>query len=206
MARPTVHPTTELLYGSLGGAFTDRDDEHGWALLSWLDGHGHLLGAVDDLVRDSDDGVGWSVLFDIDRVPDAFLPWLAQAVGVRLSRGITATQQRDEIRAAAYRRRGTPAAIEQSARVFLTGSQRVDIYEREGSAYRFRVRVYAAEFTDDEAALTAAVQRAKPAGLVATVEVVSGATYGDLDTMHGTYGDMDAAYVDYAAQTAAVPA
>lgn len=54
----------------------------GWPLLRFIASIADALQWTDSLVRDSDDGVGWSAVMDLDRIPDEGLPWIAQLVGV----------------------------------------------------------------------------------------------------------------------------
>lgn len=199
MTRPAYTPTTELAYAALG-PFTTPDEKQDWHLLHYVGSVADLLDPVEALARDTDDAPGWAVVMDPDTVPMDFLGWLGQFVGVRLLVGLDDASQRLRVRETAGFKRGTLAAIAGAARQVLTGSRQVSILERDGSPYRFRVRTYQAE-TPSAAAVRTAVEALKPAGLVVTYEVVTGATYAEMDTMHGTYADMDAAYTTYSQQT-----
>lgn len=67
---------------------------------------------VDTLARDTDDGKpGWSIIVDIDRCPDEFLPWLAQLVGVVLDPTVDADANRERIRSVDGANRGTTGAV-----------------------------------------------------------------------------------------------
>lgn len=181
----------ERMYADLGSAFTGPDESLGWPLLLLVDAF--AIG----------EWPGWDVLLDVDQVPAAHLPWLAQWVGVRVPRGLDAASGRLLIKEG--RRAGTVASIRAAARAHLTGNRTVEIIERDGSAYRMRVRTYAVE-TPDPAKVEAALMRAKPAPDVLIYEVYSGAPYDQLDAEFGTYADQDAALATYADQTAHVPA
>src|SRR5437764_7240325 len=114
---------------------------------------------VEDLVRDTLDGPGWSALVDLDRCPDVALPWLAQLVGVRLLPGSTPDEQRARIASTDGFRRGTRDAMIAAARATLTGAGTVILRERDGDpvaepidyAYRLTAITYADETPDASA-------------------------------------------------------
>lgn len=198
MTRPVVTPTTEEAYASLGP--TTRDDETtGWHLLTYLDALMRQLDEVEQLARDTEDHVGWGRVLDLQAAPDDALPWLAQFVGVVPLQGLDPESQRIRIGEAAGWQRGSVAAIRGAMKQFLTGSRTTQIFERyQGSAYRLRVRSFAAE-TPDPAKVEAAVRALKPAGIVLTYDVSEGQAYGDieLDTSVVSYNDLKAKYPTY---------
>lgn len=93
----------------------------------------------------------WSILLDIDTIPDEGVPWLAQFVGISTDLSLTVDQQRQQIRDHAGWGRGTPAALKASIKKFLSGTQTVEIVERDTSPYHFSIVTYSdetpAEFT-----------------------------------------------------------
>lgn len=205
MPRPDVHPTVEDLYGSLGSGITGGDEGTGWQLLRYVAAIAGPLTEVDDLVRDSVAGPGWSKALDVDRADPQSLAYLAQFVGARLIAGLSDTEQRARIRDAEGWRRGTPAAIVQAARSLLTGGQAVLIEERYGDdAYALRVRTYTVQ-TPDPDAVEAQIRRQKPAGIVLTYETIDGGTYADLTGHSTTYTDLESDFTDYADETAWTP-
>lgn len=157
-------------------------DEGVWDLLFWLDSFMAQLQEIDDLVRDSDTHVGWGTLLDVDVAPEWALPWLAQFVGVTPIYGLDEASQRLRIKEAAGWSRGSVSAVKAAAGQFLTGTRRVELYERDGSPWRFRIRTYASE-TPDAQAVKDAVTALKPAGLVFIHEVQAGI---QVDQMVGT--------------------
>lgn len=188
MPRPIVSATTEEWYGSLGRV-TDDDESLGWPLLIFLEAIGMLQQAVDVIVRDDDAGnPGWSVVMDVDNAPSAGLAWLGQFVGVQTLVGLSDAANRIRIVSTGGQKRGTPASLRAAAQQYLTGTQSVTIFERETSAYHFRVRTFTAE-TPDPAAVAAALLADKPAGLTMTVEVAAGLSYDELGSR---YADSDA--------------
>ncbi len=187
-----THPTTDRVYEALGPGLTADDDG---SLRLWLDGAGHQLGEVDDMVRDvAPANAGWSDDLDalFGETPEAAAPgwarefdpettsqprWLAQFVGVRAPAALDDQQVRALIIDRPAFRRGTPAALKDAARVLLTGSQFVGLTERAGgSAYRLHVITYVPE-TPDPAAVEKALRVAKPAGLVLTYQAVPATSY-----------------------------
>lgn len=173
-----THPTTDLLRDALGpGLNRDADGAPNATLAGWLDGPGHLLGAIDDLVRGDD---GWVRVLDPTATPAGWLGWVAQFAGVRLRRGLTDTQQRLRILETSGQRRGTVAAIEGAAAQLLTGDRRVDLTERhDDDPYRVLVITYQAQ-TPDPDAVADALAAEKPAGIVLDYQVRAGASYAQL--------------------------
>src|SRR4051812_29363271 len=96
MPRPTVPQVAEHLYEELAVS-QPGDEGRGWPLLILLGALGKALGPPHDLVRDSEDGPGYSALMDPGRTPVWALPYTAQFAGVRLTPGITEAEQRAEI-------------------------------------------------------------------------------------------------------------
>lgn len=187
MARPAVHATAELLYDSLGDGLIHDDDRFGWQMLYLThELFAATLGYVDDLVRDSDAGPGWSGSLDPDRAFAEHLPWLAQFVGVRLPPGLTVIEQRVYLRDKPRWRRGSRGAMIAEARATLTGTQSVYFIERASSAYTITVQTLTSE-TPDPVATLEALLRQKPGGIVLT-HVVSDARI--IDTLDGSIDSM----------------
>lgn len=189
MPAPSVHPTSERLYESLGSGLTDRDAGLDYPLLKFIDSFGELLGEIDDVVKDSDDGTGWSSVFDVDRIEVEYLPYLAQFVGARLPVGLTEQAQRDYIKASPGFRRGTKAAMMAEARATLTPDADFFFIERQPNAYGLTVQTRPAE-TPDPTATEAALRRQKPAGIVLNFVVSDAISIdflaGDIDSLVGT--------------------
>lgn len=182
-----VHSYTTRIYDALGPAVHSEDPDRLWE--NWLDGVGHLLGRVDSIVADSDDGPGWSKLLDVDRAETEGLAWLASLVGVTLSEAGDA-ERRQAIRDRASQKRGIPQAIIAAAQRTLTGTQKVTLTERDGgNAYRLRVTTYAPE-TPDSAVTEAAIRAAKPAGLILSYAALTGQTWGNVLTRYATWQDV----------------
>jgi hypothetical protein len=204
----SVEDVTQRLYDNLY-PLTGAEARMGWPLLAFVDAIGQMFQDGADLVEDGPNGEpGWSIVLDINRAKDEGLPWLAQLIGLHFYSGLTADQQRQLIRAHAGWQRGTAAAIIAAIRLFLTGTQTVQINERDTSAYHFAVIIWAAEAPADTSATSPLVryvnQYAKPAGLQWSLTVNPGSppaltyqqiynntwTYQDIYTKFQTYADI----------------
>jgi hypothetical protein len=178
---------------ALGPGFTEQAGE---LLPPFVDGLTKEAAATDALLDATDDG--WPVAFDLDATP--YPAWLGQTAGTRVPAGLTLQQQREYVRDRRAWRRGTPRAIRAAVAATLRGSRRVELLEREGSPWRFTVQVYASEVPGgDTGPILAAARSQKPVGIIATVDVLTGATYQHMTTSHGpTYADFATAFPTYA--------
>lgn len=195
IAAPTLDPVAAEYYRSLLPlAYADAD--LGWPLLNFLAALGAITQGVDDIVRDSPEGPGWSVLFDVDRAPLDVLPWLGQWVGVTVDTTRTDADQRQQIRDESGFRRGTPAAIVAAAQTTLTGTKTVLMYERDTGAYRLTIHTFSDE-TPDPAATLAAILTQKPAGIILFYSVIPTWTWRTLRDSFSTWQDVKDWYADW---------
>jgi hypothetical protein len=173
----------------------------GYALLIFLGAIGQTLQDLDYLAHAPDASHPvWFNLIDLDAVPDAGVPWLGQFIGIRAAPGLTVAQQRQQIRDHISWQRGTPAAIASGVRLFLTGTQTVQIAERDTGPYHFTITINTAEAPADTTALVNYVNNfAKPAGLTWTLVVGTAppATYGSIYTRGDTYITMYQSFQTY---------
>ena len=176
MTQPAVHTETQAQYDALGAGLRYGDEAAGWPLLHLIDAWAHLLADVSDLVRDSDDGAGWTLLFDPDRCPYGWLPILAAFAGVTLEPGLPDADARARIKSAPARRRGTVGALMQAVTESLTGSRTVTLVERDGSPYVVTVQTYLAE-TPDAALTERKAELQTPAWLLLDFGAVPGPTW-----------------------------
>jgi hypothetical protein len=196
MPRPTVGPVAEELYADLA-PYASADEENGWPLLALLGALCHPFEEIAELVRDDGSHPGWSILLDVDRCPAKFLPWLAQLAGVRLHRDMSESDRRIAIRERPGARRGTPRALRDAARVYLTGARSVRLTERVGGdAYQVAVRTLASE-TPDPARVLASLKTQLAAGLFLDYAAVDGQTYDHVNTDHADYAALRDAYQSY---------
>lgn len=176
-----VHPFTLRVYAELPLAYRDADEQFGWPLLSWLSLLLDQIGAAVDLydridARTVDEGGSPSETSDLTdplKADAAWLPWLAQHVGVK-TKGLTVSEQRAAIAGASSGFAvGTKGAVAAAAATALTGGQFVRVYDHStttpGDGGQWDVLIVTrSEETPNPAAVTAAViaAGAKPAGVV----------------------------------------
>jgi hypothetical protein len=195
----------ERLYLALA-PLARQDIEHGWSLLVLCNAIGTMYQPVEDLVRDTPAGPGWSPLLDLDRCPDFALPWLGQFAGVRVLAGSTPDQMRARIGSTDGFKRGTPAAMRGAAQATLTGAKTVVFRERDGAnqgnasspdyAYYLTAATYTAQ-TPNPAATHAALLAQKPGGIVLVYNTTAGQDYQTLRTNHATYNAVRTTYPSY---------
>jgi len=190
-----VGDVTTRLYDNLY-PLTGAEARLGWPLLAFIDTIGQMFQPAATLVSNGPNGEpGWSIVLDINRIPDEGLDWLGQFIGAHFYQGITAAQKRQQIRDHIVWQRGTAASIIAAIRLFLTGTQTVQLNERDTSPYHFLATIWASEAPTDTSPTSALVryvnQFAKPAGLQWTLTVNPGAppatTYGNIYTRGDTY-------------------
>jgi hypothetical protein len=175
--RPNVPDVAERWYDEL--KVTQPGDEgRGWPLLKILGACGSAFGRLHDVVRDTDAGLGWTMLLDPARCPGWALPWLAQFAGVKLVKTATEAEQRAQITAPPSFERGTKVGMQKAVAATLTGAKSVTVLERVGGdPYGLTVIVRTSE-TPNPAAAQAAAMSQKPIGLLLTF-VVSDVTVVD---------------------------
>lgn len=185
--RPVVPLVSELWYNELAVS-QPADEKLGWPLLLLLAGMGAAFGELPGVIRDTDEGPGWSSLLDPDRCPVWALPWLAQFAGVTLTPGLTEAQWREEITSPPAFERGTPGAMADAARRHLTGDRRVLLVERNETPWRDLVITYDSETPDPDA-----TERDVLAQEGAGRKVIYRTDPGwDIDQMEAAYTDLDA--------------
>jgi hypothetical protein len=203
----SIQDVTQRIYDNLYPIAHVYDPGNGWPLLAYIDGIGLLFQDGATLVEDGPDGEpGWSIVLDINRIPDEGLPWLAQFIGMHFYQGITASQQRQQIRDHLSWQRGTANSIINAIRLFLTGTQTVQLNERDTSAYHFLATIWAAEAPADTSATSPLVTYvnlfAKPGGLQWTLTVNPGTppalTYDQIYQTGDTYAIIYSTFQTYA--------
>jgi hypothetical protein len=178
------------------------DQFNNYHLAIYVGALGDAFQPVEDLAGDGLGGeMGWSVLVDIDRIPNAGIPYLGQYVGSIVDAKDTYPVQRQKVKDLESWKRGSPAAMTAAVQKVLTGAKRVRITERDtGSAWHQNVQTYTAE-TPDTAAVLAAIASQKPGGQIITHTLVPGQTYNDLNAHYLNYNAVKAAYANYTAVT-----
>lgn len=157
---------------------------------------------VDDLVRDTDAGVGWSGILDVDRCPSWALHWLGQLVGVFIPRGTLDADARNMIRTPQGFRRCTVRAMKDAVAATLTSKDPANVFvlERQVGAWsgtldwaHFTVATYTDD-TPDVPATTRAVASQTPAWLIANVIQISHRTLMTLEGGFASLAAIEAAY------------
>lgn len=170
------------MWRSLPEHYQIEDEKADYPLLRYMAGAGLELGAIDriidriDFVTVPDGGLpgDTSDLADPLTADEAWLPWLAQLVGVNLEPGMTLEQRRDAVSfASAGWRAGTKSAVADAARSELTGTKFAVVYDHsattpgDGGQWDVLIITRPTETPDPGAVLGAIVARgAKPAGVV----------------------------------------
>jgi hypothetical protein len=195
----------ERMYVALA-PLAQSDPEQAWSLLTYMNAIGVMFQLLDDLLRDSPEGPGWSSLMDLNRCPPEALPWLGQFVGVRMPASYTPDQQRARIVATDGWKRGTVDAIKGAASATLTGNKTVFLHERAyNDAYRLQVTTYDSQ-TPDPSATQAAIVSQKPAGIVLDYQHVRGQTYQQVRDRFASYQLVKTTYASYDAVRNDTPA
>lgn len=152
---PDVADDTWELWGYLPEFLQISDQNNGYPFLLWLNGICSQLQIIDDLCRDTEQGIGWSVVMDVGRCPNFALPWLAQFVGVNIPGNIMGTtpQQDTAMRQAILAKnsfaRGSVLGIVNGILAILGSGASVRIIERWPDPYSLTI-----QYTDENGQLT----------------------------------------------------
>jgi hypothetical protein len=199
--RPVVTEAAEELYVSLGPwsrADEALGEDGGWQLLHFCEAAVGQLQPLLDVISDTEDGIGWSIVLDVERAPAAWLPWLGQFVGVTVDPVLDEAGQRAQISSLPGTKRGSPGSIAAAAQRYLTGTGTVYLIERHGSPWRLTVAMLTGEAAADiRPQLEAAVRALKPAGIVMAVRYILGSDYDSLRDTHASYDEILTLYTDY---------
>jgi hypothetical protein len=203
---PDLTTTGEFLWDEVGVA-QPGDDTRGNPARILVGAVAKALGPLFDIVRDTDQGPGWSAILDPDRIV-AMLPetvaqrvlrWLGQFAGQSFPDGTTAAAMAAQIGTPAAFERGTPSGMAKAAGLTLTGNEYVFLKEREGSPYRVTIVTRTSE-TPNPAATLAAARTQKPAGLVLTHTVTAVRTWLEVQAAGGnTWAGVAATYGNWSA-------
>ena len=211
---PFYSPTAERIWGRLPEYVRVADASQQWAMKSWLSGVTDRLGEVATLfdrinfVQPFDGGVpgDTSDLVNPTTADAAWLPWLAQLVGVKFGPNLDVPGQRTAIASAASGfRAATKSAIAAAAQTTLAGTRYVQVYDHsvsvpgDGGVWDILVVTRPAETPSISAVLASIVaQNAKPAGVTLRYRAYS-ATYAQTRAALpvDTYGQRAATFPTY---------
>ncbi len=211
MTRPVVGSIAEEIYASLA-AYAPGDETRGWALLHISHAIGMQNQVIRDVTFDDDSGIGWSVLFDIDRCPDWALDWLGQFVGVRIPRTLTTeADRRAWVKDAAGWRRGRVSTLEAAVSTTLTGDRRVVVRSRfdpaspnTDAAGHIQIKTYTSQTPDPVVTERMAMQHVR-GGLIGHYTTVDGQDWLQAGTTYATWGDLEAAFATWGEAEDAIP-
>lgn len=172
---PAPGPVLDRLYDRLPEHYRTADEPLGYPLYRFLAGVCRELGQVEALIDRLDTEIGGtSDLTDPMTADLAWLPWLAQLVGVQLRADLTPAEMRDAVRyASSGWRAGTKTAVADAAKTELTGTRFARVYDHsittpgDGGVWDVLIVTRTSETPDVTRVLQAVTRRgAKPAGVV----------------------------------------
>jgi hypothetical protein len=168
--------------------YAELDATYNYALRTLVEAVTKTFTDVDELVRTSVAGdPAWSAAFDATRVPTEGLAWLGQLVGTPLLRGDPIATSRLRVAGAEGGiRRGSLTTMIAVAKRLLTGNKTVVVSERTTDAWHFSIRTRTTE-TPSSAAVLAALQAQKPAGLIMDYATFTGILFGESLLNQATY-------------------
>lgn len=177
----TTSSFTDRWYNSLPQHYRDADEPLGYPLLRYMSLLGDQAGEIFTLltrinyIPPEDGGAhgDTSDLVDPAAADLAWLPWLGQLVGVKLTPAITGQAARDAVAGAVSGFQvGTKTAIANAARSALTGTRYVKVYDHsittvgDGGVWDVLIVTRTSETADINAVIAAvSTKNAKPAGV-----------------------------------------
>jgi len=148
-AEPAISASGEYLYQRVLPLFAE-DENFGWFGRHLCDAIMATLQGLDQIILDSPTHPGWTIILDPAVCPEAWLPWCAQILGVRVPPGLTIEEQRAYIIEHPSQQRGTTDSL----LVFIhERAPTAQIIERENpngeaKAYWFLVVIAPNEFAE----------------------------------------------------------
>lgn len=192
------------LYAALAPLAYDEVNQ-AYALFKYTGAIAQMHDQIEGYVRDPvyPANPAWSLLMDIDRCPSEALPWLAQFVGVKLDRALSDADQRTAAKNSDGFKRGSLGSMIAAAQKYLTGTKTVYYKERDsavsavaGGAYGLTILTLTSE-TPSSAAVLAALNAVKPAGIILAYNTVASMTYQLLNTNYASYSAVNSAFLTY---------
>lgn len=194
--------TGEDLYeGTHPAAFADSETGGAWAKL--CDALGELLDPIAEITRPDDGSEPWIVLASPERCPTDWLRVLAQWAGIRRPDAMSEADLRELIgRGGPGMWRGTRQAMIAAARRFLppgTADHLLYFQERAdfgaGTDPAYCLRVFTYTFVDhDPEEVRAALEAAKPAGIILDYQIRRGQAWFMLRNRQPTWAAVNEAY------------
>lgn len=206
MAEPVYSDTTERMWARLPEYIRVADSGQNFTLKRWFSSVADELGTVVGLLDRIDyvsvpEGGGpgdTSDLVDPATADSAWLPWLAQAVGVTLDPTLSDAERRSAIAGASTGfMAGTKTAVARAAQTELSGTKHAEVYDHRtdsgpGTMWDVLIVTRPSE-TPGSAEVLAAVSRkgAKPAGVTLWWRAYE-ASWDTLATVAPTWNDIEA--------------
>lgn len=179
-----LSPAGQFVFDRLGPAMTSSDDDHGRVLHELV---ASLVSPIDLIETALGVDGRFDVLLSPNNCPSVLLPWLAQLVGVDLPVGFDEATGRALVANPPSWRAGTPQAMVDAAKAYLSGSRRVDLAERthpdhpgEDSPWHVVLTIYVDEAPSSLEGLRRGVRAVTDAELQFTVVVKSGWSFADM--------------------------
>jgi hypothetical protein len=191
----------DLFEGTYPAAFADSETNGAWRKL--CDSLGELLDPIAEVTRPDDGSEPWVVLASPRRCPTDWLRVLAQWAGIRRPDVMSESDLRELIgNGGPGMWRGTRANMIAAARRFLPPGtpdhllyfeERADLGAGHERAYGLRVFTYT--FIDHDPALVrAALEAAKPAGIILDYQVRHGQAWFMLRNRRASWAEVNATY------------
>lgn len=206
MAEPIYDETVERFYDRLPGLYKFEDTQNDWTMKKFIASICEQLHVVDHLsdrfiyAPPEDHPVEeqkHSDLVDPMYADAAWLPWLAQMVGIHFTTVLTDAQKRGMIaNALGGVQAGTTASIIQAAQTVLTGTKTVYVYPASnltgiGAGTQWEVLVVTLpEETTTDPTLAVIAAGAKPAG-VKLYHQTYGASWNTIEASLPTWNDWE---------------
>lgn len=152
------------VYGQLE-PIAEGDEGRGFPLRAICRALGSMFLQAEEVVRAKLGKDAWRRPFDIDTCPGFLLPFLGQALGLRVDPGLSEEGQREQIRRG--HRQATVEAIKVAVEATLADEKRCRVIVRSGTAWQMTVVTQPGE-TPNAAATEAAGYLAAPYGVVLT--------------------------------------
>lgn len=196
MTQPVLTSMARRAY-DLMGPMHSSDEDNDFALANYIMALCQPLQSVEDVVGDINGDTGWSIILDIDRIPEVGFGYLAQFTGSDINPSFDGATQRASIKSANRWKRGTPGYLIAIIQAYLTGSKTVILRERDTSAYHFHVSTRTSETSGPaETIIRAAITANKAAGLQFVYSVIAGMDYIDMAAV-GTYATVKSSFATY---------
>jgi hypothetical protein len=194
MAKPVLSDSGERLYNQLAPTFFREDEKYGWAGALYLSALARMKDDAATVVQPTSTKPPYAILFDVENVPAKWLPWLAQFVGVDLTKSPDTATSRSWIKSPIGYQRGTTAAMRLAGQSTLTGTKTLFFYTRYGGA-PFAIK--AASLESETASSTAtkeAIESMMPAWCILAFETVKGGTLALLEASHAKLSEVEATH------------